>query len=43
LIKEKVRDEWPESVIKQAGSWKDFPSVEEIRETMDKDILREEF
>jgi len=43
LIKEKVTDEWPESVRKLAGSWKDFPSAEEIRQTMGKDILREEF
>jgi len=43
LIKEKVTDEWPESVRKLAGSWKDFPSAEEIRQTMGKNILREEF
>lgn len=43
LIKEKVADEWPESVRKLAGSWEDFPSAEEIRETMGKDSLREEF
>jgi hypothetical protein len=43
LIKEKVTDEWPESVRKLAGSWKDFPPAEEIRQTMGKDILREEF
>ena len=43
LIKEKVADEWPESVRELAGSWEDFPSAEEIRETMGKDSLREEF
>ncbi|MDX2439627.1 MAG: hypothetical protein QNK40_03680 [Desulfobacterales bacterium] len=39
LIKEKVTGEWPESVKKLAGSWKDFPLVEEIRKTTGKDIL----
>ncbi len=42
LIREKVTDEWPESVRKLAGSWKDFPLAEEIRKTTGKDILREE-
>ena len=42
LIKEKVADEWPEPVKKLAGSWDDFPSAEEIRQTMGKDILRKE-
>jgi len=42
LIKEKVIDEWPESVKNPAGSWKDFPIAEEIRETMGKDIIREQ-
>ena len=39
LIKEKVIDPWPESVKKLAGTWKDFPLVEEIRETVSKDNL----
>jgi len=39
LIKEKVTDEWPESVRKLAGTWKDFPLAEEIRKTTGKDIL----
>lgn len=43
LIKEKVVDEWPESVRELVGSWEDFPSAEEIRGTMGKDSLREEF
>ena len=42
LIRGKVTDEWPESVRKLAGSWKDFPLAEEIRKTTGKDILREE-
>ena len=39
LIKEKVTDEWPESVRKLAGTWKDFFLAEEIRKTTGKDIL----
>ncbi|GJL52424.1 CopG family transcriptional regulator [Candidatus Nitrospira salsa] len=43
LIKEKVADEWPESVLKLAGAWSDFPSAEEIRSTQGTDTVREEF
>jgi hypothetical protein len=42
LIEEKIRDEWPESVIKLAGAWKDLPTAEEIRQTEGADIRREE-
>jgi hypothetical protein len=42
LIEEKIRDEWPESVIKLAGAWKDIPTAEEIRRTEGPDIKREE-
>lgn len=41
LIKEKVANEWPKSVIELAGAWEDLPSVEEIRDAKEKDILRE--
>ena len=43
LIKEKIADEWPESVRKLAGAWSDFPCVEEIRAEQATDIRREEF
>ncbi len=42
LIKEKVSDEWPQSVLKLAGAWKDLPTVEEIRITQSTDAVREE-
>jgi hypothetical protein len=42
LIEEKIRNEWPESVIKLAGAWKDIPTAEEIRRTEGIDIKREE-
>jgi hypothetical protein len=42
LIKEKTRDEWPESVVKLAGAWKDLATAEEIRTTLGADVRREE-
>jgi len=42
IIKEKISTEWPQDVIKLAGSWKeDFPSLEEIRSTHVVDASRE--
>jgi len=41
LIREKIADEWPESVKNLAGAWKDLPSAEEIREGLGEDIKRE--
>jgi len=43
LIEEKIRSDWPESVIKLAGAWKDMPTAEEIRRSEGSDIRREEF
>jgi len=43
VIKEKVTSEWPASVANLAGAWEDFPSIEEIRSGIGKDIEREEF
>jgi hypothetical protein len=41
LIEEKIGNEWPESVVKLAGAWKDFPGIDEIRQTEGKVIPRE--
>ena len=42
IIKKKTSTEWPQDVIKLAGSWKeDFPSLEEIRSTHVVDASRE--
>jgi predicted transcriptional regulator len=30
LIEEKLKNEWPASVIALAGAWEDFPTLEEI-------------
>lgn len=40
LIREKTTSEWPESVRQLAGSWKDFPDVEEIRAGLGEDAPR---
>jgi len=42
LIKEKIADEWPESVKQLAGAWGDLPSAEEIRRTLGEDGIRED-
>ncbi|MDQ7017477.1 MAG: CopG family transcriptional regulator [Gammaproteobacteria bacterium] len=42
LIRSKVANEWPQSVVELAGSWKDFPSIEEIRSGIGSDLGREE-
>lgn len=42
IIEEKITTEWPQDVVKLAGSWKnDFPSIHEIRSEIGKDSKRE--
>ena len=41
LIREKVVDEWPESIHELSGAWQDFPSIDEIRENSGQDVSRE--
>lgn len=41
LIQDKVANEWPQSVIDLAGSWEDFPTIDELRATIGKDAERE--
>ena len=41
VIREKLVDEWPPNVRELAGSWEDFLTLEEIRETGQRDITRE--
>jgi len=41
LIREKLRTEWPDHVAALAGAWKDFPSLEEIRDEVALDAARE--
>ena len=43
IIEEKITTEWPQDIIKLAGSWKDdFPTIEEIRSSAGHDFPREE-
>lgn len=41
LIRDKIAREWPESVVRLAGAWKDFPNLDEIRQGQPKDASRE--
>lgn len=41
LIREKTATTWPQDVIEMAGTWKDFPTAEEIRSGLGKDAERE--
>ena len=41
LIRNKIALEWPASVAKLAGSWKDFPSLDEIRQGHPEEAPRE--
>lgn len=41
LIKDKVASEWPESIVRLAGAWKDLSLVEDDRASLGQDIERE--
>ena len=41
LIRNKIAREWPECVILLAGAWKDFPTLDEIRQGQPEDVPRE--
>ncbi len=41
IVQEKVANEWPQSVVGMAGSWGDFPSLEDVRAVYSTDIQRE--
>ncbi|MBN2706317.1 MAG: CopG family transcriptional regulator [Deltaproteobacteria bacterium] len=42
IIEEKIATEWPQDIIKLAGSWKDdFPTLEELRSSLAQDSPRE--
>lgn len=41
VIREKLANEWPLAVHEAAGSWQDFPSLEEIRGETHTDAERE--
>ena len=41
VISEKISNEWSPDVMKLAGAWKDFPSIEDIRNSDIPDSKRE--
>ena len=41
LVRDKTRNEWPDSVRKAAGAWTDFPDADELRRGAGKDVPRE--
>lgn len=41
LIREKVANEWPDSISELAGAWSDLPLAEEGREQLGRDVERE--
>jgi hypothetical protein len=43
LIENKVAHDWPDAIVAMAGSWKDFPSIEEIKGIEGTDVKREQF
>lgn len=43
LIEQKVQNEWSQNSRKLAGSWDDFPSLDEIRANQGQDAQREAF
>jgi hypothetical protein len=43
LIREKTAREWPHHVAEMAGTWRDMPTVEQIRNNEVEDGSRESF
>jgi len=41
VIREKLVDDWPDTVRELPGSWKDFPTLEELRAGTGADSERE--
>jgi len=41
LIKERMVDEWPQSIISCAGSWKDALEADGVRDSLGTDVVRE--
>ena len=41
VIREKLVDEWPTAICESAGSWGDFPDLEDLRGESHADTVRE--
>ncbi len=42
IIKDSIQNDWKADIKNLAGSWSDFPTLDEIRTTSYQDIQREE-
>jgi len=43
ILEQKVQNEWSSGSRKLAGTWDDFPTLQEIRANQGHDVQREEF
>ena len=41
LTHERTTQQWPDSVVRLAGAWSDFPEPEELSDVQAEDALRE--
>jgi hypothetical protein len=41
LIRQKTAGTWPQSIAKLAGTWRDIPTADEIRQDMGANVKRE--
>jgi hypothetical protein len=41
LVRRHLHPQWPESIRALAGTWPDFPSADELRESGGQDVARE--
>jgi hypothetical protein len=42
LIRNKIANDWPDSIAELAGSWQDSPLAEELRADLGQDVEREQ-
>jgi hypothetical protein len=41
VVRERVRNQWPDSIRSLAGAWSDLPTAEQMRRRQSADLLRE--
>jgi len=41
VIRDKVADEWPQSIAEMAGAWEEFPDINGVRSKQPNDAQRE--
>lgn len=40
ILRQRLVTEWPAHIVELAGAWEDFPTPEQIRESIGKDVER---